>query len=48
MPPTTTGIALCGAGRITMVHALAAAALPDLRFTRVASRDPAHAAQRAR
>lgn len=47
MPPTTTGIALCGAGRITMVHALAAAALPDLRFTRVASRDPAHAAERA-
>lgn len=42
-----TDLALCGAGRITMAHALAAAAVPGLRITRVASRDPARAAERA-
>lgn len=48
MPPApATAIALCGSGRITMVHALAAAALPDLRFSAVASRDPSHAVERA-
>jgi predicted dehydrogenase len=40
-------LALCGAGRITMAHALAAASVPDVRFVRVASRDPARAAERA-
>jgi predicted dehydrogenase len=41
--PTPTAVALCGAGRVAAVHALAVEATPWLTLRAVASRQPAHA-----
>ena len=42
-----TRLAFAGAGHISVVHGLAAAALPGVTVTQVASRRPEHAAERA-
>lgn len=46
--PTVTSVAFAGAGWITAIHGLAAAAVPDLHVVHVASRHPSHARDRAR
>ncbi|HEY5153363.1 MAG TPA: Gfo/Idh/MocA family oxidoreductase [Acidimicrobiales bacterium] len=43
-----TTVSFAGSGRITAAHGLAVRALPGVTVTAVASRDPAHATERAR